>query len=268
MKNLLTVIIILFLQSCASFYAPKKEIDCSLIDQEINMRQLLFKKLDKQEILRRSKIDVPSSSALNELSVFSEIVNSVKKAPENAKIISVDLRHYRSAALGNIIISNISGSAGLKTAIHSSKYSQGFFPMINFGDDFISIFPATTNKLFKNQRILRGDLKDVEIVINISGSGSTMGNMKFTKGQKFSLIADNIKEPYSLDLRENSNLQFHLGKKWIMPVYSIKNSKIKSGKDTAGIYWFVDNTKTKGIDITKFNKSEVRCYKDENGAKF
>ncbi|MFT6332774.1 MAG: hypothetical protein ACJAW3_001121 [Lentimonas sp.] len=267
-NKLIIAILVLSLQSCASFYDPSKSVDCSLIDYELNFRYSLFDKLSENEIQRRHIIDVPSISALDELSVFSAIIRAVKNSKKNEKIIPVDLRHYKKVFFGNIIIGNISSQIGLRIALQTSKYSQGFFPMINFGDDFISIFPHPAHNFFQKQRILRDDLQNVEIVINISDSESAGGNMKFTHKQQISIIANRIKKPYALDLRENSNLQFHLNRKWIMPVYSVEESYLKLGKDTAGFFKFVNNKNSRGIAVSKFNKSKVVCYKNDNGPKF
>lgn len=266
-KNLIIILFIL-LQSCKTIPADFNKINCADGQKELQMRYSLFTKLDEKEIARRKSISVPTVAKLDELSTFSEIVKAVKNAPENAKFIAIDLRHYHDVELGNIVISNIKSDLAFKKFLKTGKFSQGFFSLINFGKDEIKIFPPEVNKIFPVQTIKRADLQDVEIVINISDSHNFISNMKFTENQKVSVIANRIKKPYSADFREASNAQFHFDKKWIMSVYSIEENKIIGGKDTAGFFKFVNNRNLKQAEITKFDKSLVRCYLDENGIKF
>lgn len=269
MKNKIVFsLLILFITSCQTIPSSIKNTDCSRIDDELNLRYYLFDKLSKKEIKAREKLDAPTYSSLDKLSVFSKIVEGVRNASPDSRIIPVDLRYYRTVALGNIIITNYQSDARLDLALKTTKYSQGFFVLINFGKDDITIVPVPSDNVWERQKIARNDLKDIEILFNVSDAGWIIGNMKFTPNKKISILADRVKQPFSLDLRENSNLQFHFGEKWFMPVYSIAGSDIVGGKDTSGFIWFVNNENTKRINITKFYKSEVACYKDENGPKF
>lgn len=267
-KSIILTALVFLLSSCVSLPHEIKHTDCSRINDELDLRYYLFDKLSDDEIKRRSKIDVPSHSDLNHLSVFSKIVESVKNASIGSRVIAVDLRNYKDVHLGNIIITNYKNDKRLNLALLTTKYGQGYFVLINFGKDAITIVPNPHDQLIERQKIERSDLKNPEIVINVSDSRWIIGNMKFTPNSRFSLIADRIKKPYSLDLRENSNIQFHLDEKWIMPVYSIEGSDLHGGKDTSGFFQFVNNKRTKRITLTKFYKSQVACYKDENGLKF
>lgn len=256
----------IFLQSCNSI--PKINTNCNKIDQEVSKRYSLFKDLNQIEIQKRSGVNVPSYSKLKDLSVFSQIVNSVKKAKLNSKLIAVDLRNYNSVNLGNIVISNIKSDLSLNLFLKTSKYSQGFFALINFGQDKITIMSPDKPKHFDKVQINRSDLQDVELVFNLKNSNEILSNMKFSKNQKVSLLARNIKNPFRLDLRESSNGQFNLGQKWIMSVYDISKSEIKGGKKTSGYYLYVNNDNVKNIKLHKFNKSKVACYSNSGGFKF
>ncbi len=263
-KIRLTIIaVILFASSsCAIIDRMESKADCSLIDEELNARYSLFDKLSNQEIKKRQSIKIPTISALDQVSVFSKIFEAVQNASQDAKMIPVDLRYYDEVALGNIIISNMTESS-LEEAVQMSKYSQGFFALLNFGLKDVTIFPPLTNKIFEKQTLERPDLANSEIVINVSDSGNIIANMKFSDFQKVSIIADRIKEPYRMDLRESRVMR----QRWIMPVYSIENSVLNGGKDTAGNIRFVNNKNAK-INLDKFDRSSVACYKDISGAKF
>lgn len=265
-KNISIICLIFTLQACNSI--PKIPFNCNKTNAEIDIRHNLFPKISENEIKIRSKIDIGTYSKLEEKSVFSTIVQSVKDAPKNAKLIPVDLRFYHNVNLGNIVISNIKSDLELKIFLKTSKYSQGFFALINFGRDKITLFsPTDPQSFFEKEIIQRSDLQDVEIVLNVEGSKEISANMKFTHNQKASLLARNIKNPFRLDLREASNNQFNFGKKWIMSAYDIENSTIEGGKDTSGYYLYVNNENSK-IGIHKFYKSKVACYSNPNGVIF
>ncbi len=265
-NKILIVSTLIFLSSCSIFSIEKNNFDCQEVDREIELKRSLFKKLTNKELNQRSKIEVPTVSPLNKLSVFSEIVKEVKNAKKNQKFIAVDLRGYKKVDLGNIVISNSSPTL-LYKHLKTSKFSQGFFALININSKSINIYPPEINKIFKKEKIKRGDLEDLEIIINVSNSEHIDGNMKFSLGQKFSLIADNISKPYRLDLREASNMQFNLNRKWIMNLYSIENNKLEGGKITTGLFKYINNKNSK-ILIHKFDNSSAYCYKDSNGQKF
>jgi hypothetical protein len=265
-NKILGVLTVIFLSSCSIFTIEKNNFDCQEIDHEIELKKSLFKKLSKKELNKRSKIEVPTVSSLDKLSVFSEIVNAIKNAKANQEFIAVDLRGYKKVDLGNIVIANSSPTL-LHQYLRTSKFSQGFFALININSKSIDIYPPEVNKIFKKEKIKRGDLEDLEIIINVSNSEYIDGNMKFSSGQKFSLIADNILKPYRLDLREASNMQFNLNKKWIMNLYSIENNKLEGGKITTGLFKYINNKNSK-ILIHKFDNSFAYCYKDINGQKF
>ena len=263
-SKLSVIIFMIILQSCNTF--PKINTDCSKIDKEVHDRYSLFQDLNQDEISQRSQIEVPTYSDLNELSVFSKIVESVKKSPSDAKLIPVDLRNYLSVNLGNIIVSNIKNDFAFELFLKTSKYSQGFFAIINFGEDKITILDPTYGaQFFKKQEIYRSDLQDVELVFNAKDSQKIFANMKFNENQKVSLLAKNIKNPFQIDLREASNGQFNLGQKWIMSVYDISRSEISGGKKTSGYFLYVNNNDSKGIKLRKFSKSKVACYSNPSG---
>lgn len=262
----LSILFLIILQSCNSF--PAFDVDCNNIDRELAKRYSLFKNLSQNELNKRSKIDVGTYSKLDELSVFSKLVAAVNNSPKNAKLIPVDLRGYKSAHLGNIIISNIKSEVAFQLFLKTSKYSQGFFAIINFGKDKISILsPTHGQKFFERQHIYRSDLQDVEVVFNVKDSHDIFANMKFNEEQKVSLLARSIKNPFRVDLREASNGQFNLGQKWIMSVYDVSKSEIFGGKKTSGYYLYVNNRGTKDIKLAKFRKSKVACYADPLGPK-
>ena len=268
-KKLLTYIFAsLLIQSCSSNNLGDrfKTTDCNSSKQEIDSRLKLFKELSKKELKIRHNIKLPSVSSLEDESVFSKIINAIKSTPKDSKYIAVDLRGYKDVDLTNIMISNESDFT-LTPYLYSSKYSQGFFSLININDSAITIAPPEVFKIFKPQKIYRPDLIQSEIVLNVSNSGTVFGNMKFSKDIKFSLIADNIKNPFRLDLREASNMQFNLNRKWIMPVYSLENSSIEHSKITTAFVQFVNN-KNSTLSLKKFYKSLDKCYLEDSANKF
>ncbi|MFM7620283.1 MAG: hypothetical protein ACKO47_01575 [Alphaproteobacteria bacterium] len=257
-------IALLVTQSCSLFTDKNSNLNynCDEIFYQLNDRYKLFAQLDKKEIRTRQQLEVPTVSRLDELSVFSKIIEAVKNAPANAQLIAVDLRHYKNVDLGNIVISNVNQSY-LSTFLKTSKYSQGFFALINFNNKTIKYYPVEINKVFNAGEIKRRDLDNTEIVINVSDSKRISGNMKFSANQQVSIIADNIIDPYRLDLRESSNMQFNLDKKWVMSVYSFENSYLKDGKVTTGFFKFINN-KNSQVKLQKFDKSTGKCYIDSN----
>ena len=268
-KKLLSILCINFvIQSCSFNHLNDslKNTDCNKTKTEIQARLKLFKGLSNQELKNRRNIKIPSVSSLEDESVFSKIINAIKNSPKNSPYIAVDLRGYKDVDLTNIMISNESDFT-LTPYLYSSKYSQGFFSLININESSITIAPPEVFKAFKPQKIYRPDLTQSEIVINVSDSESVFGNMKFSKDIKFSLIANNIKKPYRLDLREASNMQFNLNRNWIMPVYSLENSSIDNSKITTAFIQFVNN-KNSQILLKKFYKSTAKCYVDDNKNKF
>ncbi len=268
-KKLITLLFIsTLIQSCSfnNLNESFKKTDCNNSKQEIGIRLKLFKELSKKDLTHRRNIKLPSVSTLEDESVFSKIVNAIKNSPKDSKYIVVDLRGYKDVDLTNIMISNESDFT-LAPYLFSSKYSQGYFSLININDSSITIAPPEVLKLFKPQKIYRPDLIDSEIVINVSNSETIFGNMKFSKDIKFSLIADNIKKPYRLDLREASNMQFNLNRKWIMPVYSLENSSIEQSKITTAFVQFINNKNSK-ISLKKFYKSLDKCYIEDSANKF
>jgi hypothetical protein len=265
------ILVALFLSSCAT--SPErlqKMVDCSKTNEEVNARYKLFSPLSKKEIAARKKINITAYSSLNELSVFSKIVEAVLDAPKNSKMIAVDLRGYNDVDLGNIVISKIKTDDELEHVLKSSryKYDQGFFALINFNSESVTIAPPLYHKFFAKSKIsLRQDLNDVELVINVSDSGNVSGNMKFSPNQKVSILADRIFQPYRVDLRETDNYQFLFDDKWIMSVYSITDSQLCGGKKTTGLFKYVNN-KNGTITNQKFDRSFAACYTDPSGDKF
>ncbi len=267
-KLLACILASLIIQSCSfnNLSDNLKTTDCNNSKQEINFRLKLFKELSKKDLKLRRNIKLASVSSLEDESVFSKIVNAIKNTPKDSKYIVVDLRGYKDVDLTNIMISNESDFT-LTPYLYSSKYSQGFFSLININDSSITIAPPEVLKIFKPQKIYRPDLIQSEIVLNVSNSETVFGNMKFSKDIKFSLIADNIKNPYRLDLREASNMQFNLNRKWIMPVYSLENSSIEHSKITTAFVQFINNKNSK-ISLKKFSKSLDKCYIEDGTNKF
>jgi len=258
------LVLILILQSCNSF--PDINYNCNSSYKELSTRHNLFNKISDSERQSRSKTSLKTNSDLDKNSVLSHIVNSIKAVDRSSDIIPVDLRYYKHVFLGNIIVSNIKSDFALNLFLKTSKYSQETFSLINFGKEKITIFWPIRSKKGK-YIISRSDLQDVELLINVSGSKNIVSNMKFTKNQEISILAKNIINPFSLDLREASNHQFNTGNKWLMNVYDISNSSIKGGKDTSGYYLYVNNKNSK-ISIHRFDKSKVQCYFDPYGPKF
>ena len=268
-KKLLSILCINFaIQSCSFNHLndPLKNTDCKNTKQEIETRLKLFKKLSNQELKNRRNIRLASVSSLEDESVYSKINNAIRNSPQRSPYIAVDLRGYKDVDLTNIMISNESDFT-LTPYLYSSKYSQGFFSLININESSITMAPPEVFKVFKPQKIYRPDLAESEIVLNVSDSESVFGNMKFSKDIKFSLIANNIKKPYRLDLREASNMQFNLNRQWIMPVYSLENSIIDNSKITTAFIQFINN-KNSQILLKKFYKSTAQCYIDDNKNKF
>ncbi len=265
------VIFAILMQSCAILPKLITVVDCSEINAELGSRYSLFSEVAGEEVKKRSEVNVETVSALEEFSVVSEIVKSIKSAEKNAKLIPVDLRHYKNVSLGNIIISNISSDRLLEFFLKTSKFSQGFFTIINFNKDAVTIVPPTAAESFvknlKREKIDRGDLSSAELVLNVSDSQHLGGNMKFPSNQKISIIADRITMPYRLDVREASNMQFNRNQQWVMSVYSIEESSLIGGKDTTGLFKFVNNKNTKEIKLDKFTGSRAACYTDPSNKK-
>ncbi|MFT5703966.1 MAG: hypothetical protein ACJAZX_000241 [Rickettsiales bacterium] len=266
MNKILAIFLVLIIQSCVSLPLEHKNIDCSRIDAELDIRYSLFSELSAKEIASRKEISLPNYSELGKDSVLSKIIDAVLEAPNNSKIVPVDLRYYKIVGLGNIIISN-SEDSGLDLTLQTSKYAQGFFALINFSENFITIAPPPKSEFWNQQIIAQKNLNGAEILINVSDSKRIYSNMKFAPNQKISIIADRIIEPYRLDLRELSNMQHNLNNKWIMPLYSLEGSSMNGGKVTTGLFEFVNNKNTKMINLHKFYKSKGICYKDEGGDK-
>ncbi len=266
----LLLVSFLFLQSCClpffDYYSTNNSEDCSQVLDELKQRYNLFKKLTAKEIKNREKIKIKTISKIDDLSVVSEISQALNRSKPNANLIAIDLRYYKKVSLGNIIIANVAQN-NLASFLKNSKYNQGIFTLINVNSDFITIVPPSNEEDFKNLKIRRGDLADAEIVINVSDAKHIDGNMKFSENQKISIIADRVLEPYRLDLRESSNVQSLLNRKWIMSVYSIEGSKLKGGKKTTGFFRFINNYNTE-IAIDKFKDSTSGCYINQEGQKF
>jgi len=235
----------------------KDNNDCKYHQSLSRHKLQLFPDLEKTEIERRRKINLDNLGDLEEEAVVPIIIQRVLDNKSN-DFITIDLRYYKSVSLGNVIFSNIKSDFDFKTFLLTSKYSQGFFSIFNFGKNSINILPPTTDRRFADIKIANKYSSDPEIIINVSGSGEIGGNMKFSENQNISIIADNIIEPSRLDLRESSNIQLHLNRKWIMNFYSVQNSKIVGGKVTNGLFRYINN-KDSEIFIDKFTKSIIKC---------
>ena len=132
-KKLLSILCINFaVQSCSFNHLndPLKNTDCKNTKQEIQTRLKLFKKLSNQDLKNRRNIKLASVSSLEDESVYSKIINAIKNSPKNSPYIAVDLRGYKDVDLTNIMVSNESDFT-LTPYLYSSKYSQGFFSLIN-----------------------------------------------------------------------------------------------------------------------------------------
>jgi hypothetical protein len=261
--RIIITFLLITLSSCQHHLNDKNDynLDCPDLVNEVNSRKNLFKDLSLQEKKYRMQIRVPTVSKINQLSVFSKIVEAVNNSKPNSKIIPVDLRFYKDVDLGNIIISNLDDNE-INNFLKTSKYSQGYFALINFSNKKITILSPKVYKVFSRSVIDRNDLFDSEIVINVSNSKSIFGNMKFSANKKISIIADNIELPYRLDLREASNMQFNLNNKWIMNIYSFENSLLDGGKITTGFFKYLNN-KNSYVKIHKFNNSKIKCLFDK-----
>ncbi len=260
------VVISLFLSSCSSLHQLKKpQINC-LDDALLKERVNLFLPLSKKEIAIRKKIKLDSLMPLDKPSAVAEIIKAINAAPLNAKFIVVDLRYYKEVDLTNIIFASESDN-NLSSYLLTSKYSQGYFTLFNFGPNHISVFPPEIFQAFKTFKINRPDLREAEIVINVNNARNLFGNLKFSYQRKFSLFSDNIFEPVRLDLREASNMQFNLNNKWIMPVYSLQGTHIKESKISTVQMYYVDN-KDAILNNKKFTKSDASCYLSADSMKF
>jgi hypothetical protein len=260
------VIISLFFSSCSSLHKAKEpKLNC-LDDSLLKERANLFLPLSKKEIAIRKKIKLDSLMPLDKPSAVAEIIKAINSAPLNAKFIVVDLRYYKEVDLTNIIFASESDT-NLSSYLLTSKYSQGYFTLFNFGPNHISVFPPEIFQAFKTFKINRPDLREAEVVINANNTRNLFGNLKFSYQRKFSLFSDNIFEPVRLDLREASNMQFNLNNKWIMPVYSLQGTHLKESKISTVQMYYVDN-KNSVINNKKFAKSDVSCYLSSNNMKF
>ncbi|MFM7557942.1 MAG: hypothetical protein ACKO46_05205 [Alphaproteobacteria bacterium] len=262
-KKIFFIFIILALQSCSYKISNNNFVtDCLNTSTEVSKRHQLFKNLSTKEIQRRKSISLPSVSKLSDESVVSHIFNSIKNTPKDAEYILVDLRYYRAVDLINIVFSTESDFT-LTPYLFTSKYSQGFFSLINFNNSSITFLPPQVLKIFKPEKIFRPDLVGKEIIINASNANSIFGNLKFSPNFQFSILADNVTKPIRLDLREASNMQFNLNRKWIMQVYSLENSNTDLGKVTTGFIKYINNKNSK-LYLQKFYKTQDKCYVDNN----
>ncbi len=271
LKNLkISLLALLLVQSCClpffDYYSTKPTESCAGMHDELKNRYNLFKKLSKKEIKHRKKTKIKAVAKLDELSVISKIVEALDGAKAGSNLVAVDLRYYRKVEMGETIIANVSQN-NLHSFLKNSKYTQGFFTVININSEFITVVPPSNSKEFDHLKIKRGDLANAEIVINVSDAKHISGNLKFSENQKVSIIADRVLEPYRLDLRESSNIQSLFNRKWVMSVYSLEGSKLKGGKKTTGYFKFINNYNSE-IDIDKFKDSASGCYVDERGSKF
>lgn len=263
LRKIFFIFIIATCQSCSYKISNKNYVaDCSNSLDEVNKRRQLFKNLSSKEIQRRKLISLPSISKFSDESVISQIFNSIKNTPKDADYILVDLRYYKAVDLINIVFSSESDFT-LTPYLFTSKYSQGFFSLVNFNNSSITFLPPQVLKIFKPEKLFRPDLVGKEIIINASNANSIFGNLKFSPNFQFSLLADNIKKPIRLDLREASNMQFNLNRKWIMPVYSLENSNTDLGKITTAFIKYINNKNSK-LYLQKFYKSQDKCYIDNN----
>ena len=244
----------IFLSSCTysffDYYSNKSDENCQEIKSELESRYKLFKKLSQDEIKKRKKTDVPSFSNLDQISVFSKIVEAINNSEENSKFIAVDLRYYRNIYLGNIITSNLEPK-DFESFAKKSKHHNDSYALINLSCKKITLSPSQKDKLFAKHHIKRSDLSNAEIVINISDAKHIEGNMKFSDNQKISIIADRIHDNYAIDLSKGGIMESLLNKKWIMSIY---NNQEKSASKTRGFFRFVDNNNSK-VDFDKSSKT-------------
>ncbi len=261
------VFLALLLTSCSTWQKLKTapQINCSE-SSLINERKNLFLPLSKKEIAIRKRIKLDAILPLDKPSMIAEIIKAINSAPFNAKFIAIDLRYYKEVDLTNIIFASES-DFNLNSYLLTSKYSQGYFTLFNFGPNNISVFPPEVFQAFKAFKINRPDLREAEIVINANNAKNLFGNLKFSSQRRFSLFSDHISEPVRLDLREASSMQFNLNEKWIMPVYSIKNTHLKESKISTVQMHYVDNEKSI-INNKKFANSNASCYLFSSDMKF
>jgi len=262
LKILTLITLLLTSQSCVRKKISSQDFIAKCQDYKSQTRQYLalFNKINYKELKIRNKTKVPSVSKPEELSVVSKIADAIKNAPKDSKYIAVDLRSYQDVDLTNIIIAKESDFT-LTPYLYTSKYSQGYFSLININENSITITPPEALKTFKPYKIYRPDLKDSEIIINVSDSETIFGNLKFASETKISIIAENIKNPFRLDLREASEMQSNLKKRWTMPLYDIKNSTIVNSKITTGRINVINNDNA-NISVKKFKNSIIACYSD------
>lgn len=266
--SILVIAINLILSGCSKDKVLiSTQIDeCSNIKKVTNIRNNLFENLSYKEIMKRSDKDIYLYSK-GEDNIIHYLIKAFKKAETNAKFIPIDLRYYRNVNFDNLIISNLPDIA-INAFLKISKFTQQTFIMVNISNDKITIIPGQKINYFTKKVVInRNDLYGTEIVFNISDTSFAISNMKFTAGNVYSIIANDVKD-MDLDLRSASNIQNLLGQQWMMPLFSIENSAITKGIYDTGIINFVDNEDTREIKTDKFQGMSVACYNTAQGKKF
>ena len=271
--------LLFLLSSCISPKQQKLEIE-EIYQERIGS----FPQLSQKEILRRKNQSLPTFnndwSDQNSVAsiIRSSIIDSISR---DKKFIEIDLRHYKSAALGNIMFSTIEDD-DLDQFLYFSKFDQQFFILFNFSDDLVTIVNGDETSYDFENVYIAGDVKDKELIFNVSDTEYVQCNIKFTPHKPvFSFIANNIKKA-PCDIREISNsLQNFLynistfdyvGGDWRMKLLSINESRYSfdggAPKLTFGSIENVMNRNVKELKMGVFKNMNVMRYYDNDGKKF
>ncbi|MDA7705085.1 hypothetical protein N8772_01220 [Rickettsiales bacterium] len=284
-NNFIILSLLLFLfSSCVSIKKTGEQSYKKEIKDIYQKRVNLFPKLSQKEIKKRQNKSLPtfdnnwhdknSAAAI----IKSSIIDSINN---NKKFIEIDLRYYRSVGLGNIMFSAIADE-DLSNFLYFSKFDQQFFILFNFSQDRVTIINGQKTPYDFDILYIKGNIKDKEIIFNVSNSKSVQCNIKFTPQQPiFSFLADNIKTA-PCDIREISNsLQNflynittldYIGTDWNMKLFSINGSNYAHNggtpKFTHGLIENVMNDNIVNLDMGSFKYMKIGRYHNNESPKF
>jgi hypothetical protein len=283
MKNVIIILLLSF-SSCVTIKNTSEKTYNAKIKDIYQERVILFPKLSQKEIEKRKNESLPTfNNNWNSKNSVASIIKSsiIDSINRNNKFIAIDLRYYKSVGLGNIMFSTIKDK-DLNDFLYFSKFDQQFFILFNFSKDQITIVNGKETPYDFDILYIKGNVKDKEIIFNVSNSKSVQCNIKFTPQKPiFSFLADNIKMA-PCDIREISNsLQNffyniksldYIGGDWNMKLFSINGSNYAHNggtpKFTHGLIENIMNENVANINMGSFKYMKIGNYYNNKGLKF
>lgn len=282
-KNIIIILLLLLFSSCISIKKTGEKLYASKIEDIYNERTNLFPKLSQKEIKNRQNRALPTfDNDWNSKNSVAAIIKSsiIDSINYNKKFIEIDLRYYQLVGLGNIMFSAIKDK-DLNNFLYFSKFDQQFFILFNFSKDQITIVNGQETSYDFDILYIKGNLKDKEIIFNVSNSQSVQCNIKFTPQKPiFSFLADNIKTA-PCDIREISNsLQNflynvtaldYISGNWNMKLFSMNGSNYAHNggtpKFTHGLIENIMNNNVANLNMGSFKYMKIGRYNNK-GLKF